>query len=91
MVAVALLPPATTLGIMLGKGNFDFAMDAGLLLAVNIVSVNLASKIVFWAKGVSPRTWYEKEKARKAMRIYLIGWFVTLLALMLFIYTRTAL
>ena len=91
MVAVALLPPATTLGIMLGKGNFDFAMDAGLLLAVNIVSVNLASKIVFWAKGVSPRTWYEKEKARKAMRIYLIGWFVTLLALMLFIYTRTTL
>ena len=91
MVAVALLPPATTLGIMLGKGNFDFAMDAGLLLAVNIVSVNLASKIVFWSKGVSPRTWYEKEKARKAMRIYLIGWFVTLLALMLFIYTRTTL
>ena len=91
MVAVALLPPATTLGIMLGKGNFDFAMDAGLLLAVNIVSVNLASKIVFWAKGVSPRTWYEKEKARKAMRIYLAVWFVTLLALMLFIYTRTTL
>jgi len=91
MVAVALLPPATTLGIMLGKGNISFATDAGLLLAVNIVSVNLASKIVFWAKGVSPRTWYEKEKARKAMRIYLIGWFVSLLALMLFIYTRTTL
>jgi uncharacterized hydrophobic protein (TIGR00341 family) len=91
MVAVALLPPATSLGIMLGKGNFDFAMDAGLLLAVNIVSVNLASKIVFWAKGVSPRTWYEKEKARKAMHIYLIVWFVTLLVLMIFIYTRTTL
>jgi uncharacterized hydrophobic protein (TIGR00341 family) len=88
MVAVALLPPATTLGIMLGKGNFLFAVDAGLLLAVNIVSVNLASKIVFWAKGVSPRTWYEKEKAKKAMRIYLIAWFISLLALMIFIYTR---
>jgi uncharacterized hydrophobic protein (TIGR00341 family) len=91
MVAVALLPPATTLGIMLGKANIDFAIDAGLLLAVNIVCVNLASKIVFWAKGVSPRTWYEKEKARVAMRIYLFAWFLTLLALMLFIYTRTAL
>jgi uncharacterized hydrophobic protein (TIGR00341 family) len=91
MVAVALLPPATTLGIMLGKGNFTFAMDAGLLLAVNIVSVNLASKIVFWAKGVSPRTWYEKEKAKRAMRIYLVVWFITLLALMIFIYTRTRL
>jgi len=91
MVAVALLPPATTLGIMLGKGNIDFAIDAGLLLAVNIVSVNLASKIVFYIKGVSPRTWYEKERAKKAMRIYLIVWFVTLAILITFIYTRTAL
>jgi len=47
MVAVALLPPAATLGIMLGQGNMSLAIGAGLLLAVNIVSVNLASKIVF--------------------------------------------
>ncbi len=91
MVAVALLPPATTLGIMLGKGNWDFALDAGLLLAVNIVSVNLASKIVFYIKGISPRTWFEKEKARKAMRIYLLVWFVSLVILVIFIYTRTTL
>lgn len=90
MVAVALLPPATTVGIMLGKGNTELAMGAALLLAVNIVSVNLASKIVFYIKGVSPRTWYEKEKARKAMRVYLLGWFVTLLILIFVIYTRTA-
>jgi uncharacterized hydrophobic protein (TIGR00341 family) len=91
MVAVALLPPATTLGIMLGKGNVGFAMDAGLLLAVNIVSVNLASKIVFYIKGVSPRTWFEKEVAKKAMHTYLIAWFVTLLILIFVIYTRTTL
>jgi len=91
MVAVALLPPATTLGIMLGKGNIDSALDAGLLLAVNIVSVNLASKIVFYIKGISPRTWFEKEKARKAMRIYLLVWFVSLVILVIFIYTRTTL
>lgn len=91
MVAVALLPPATTLGIMLGKGNIDSALDAGLLLAVNIVSVNLASKIVFYIKGISPLTWFEKEKARKAMRIYLLVWFVSLVILVIFIYTRTTL
>ncbi len=34
MVAVALLPPAATLGIMLGQGNVGFAIGAGLLLAV---------------------------------------------------------
>jgi uncharacterized hydrophobic protein (TIGR00341 family) len=50
MVAVALLPPAATLGIMLGDGNPALAMGAGLLLAVNVVCVNLASKIVFFLK-----------------------------------------
>jgi len=37
MVAVALLPPAAVLGILLGNGNPALAMSAGLLLAVNIV------------------------------------------------------
>ncbi|XOV80896.1 MAG: TIGR00341 family protein [Aestuariibacter sp.] len=78
MVAVALLPPAVTFGIMLGAGNYSLAFGAILLLAINIVSVNLASKLVFLAKGVSPRTWFEKENAQKASRRYLFGWAVTL-------------
>jgi len=51
MVAVALLPPSVTLGIMLGKGELQLAIGAGLLLAINIVCVNLASKLVFIFKG----------------------------------------
>jgi len=74
MVAVALLPPAATLGIMLGQGNVNLAVGAGLLLAVNIVCVNLASKVVFFVKGISPRTWLEKEKAKRAMVAYVLGW-----------------
>jgi uncharacterized membrane protein len=88
MVAVALLPPAATLGIMLGQGNTGSAVSAGLLLAVNIVCVNLASKIVFFVKGIHPRTWVEKEKAKRAMLVYLLGWLVTLFILMLVIYAR---
>lgn len=88
MVAVALLPPAATLGIMLGAGHLAMAGGAGLLLAVNIVCVNLASKIVFFLTDVHPRTWVEKEKARQAMRRYVIGWVVTLLVLLLLIYVR---
>ena len=42
MVAVALLPPAATMGIMLGHGLFDLAAGAALLLAVNVVCVNVA-------------------------------------------------
>jgi len=88
MVAVALLPPAATLGIMLGAGHLAMAGGAGLLLAVNIVCVNLASKIVFFLTDIHPRTWVEKEKARQAMRRYVIGWVVTLLVLLLLIYVR---
>jgi uncharacterized hydrophobic protein (TIGR00341 family) len=88
MVAVALLPPATTLGLMLGHGELTLAVGAGLLLAVNVVSVNLASKIVFFVKRIRPRTWFEKEKARRAMLVYVLAWVITLAVLILVIYTR---
>ena len=39
MVSVALLPPAAALGLMLGYGQPDLAIGAGLLLAINIVCV----------------------------------------------------
>ena len=90
MVAVALLPPAATLGIMLGDGNPALAMSAGLLLAVNIVCINLSSKIVFFLKGIHPRTWMEKEKAKRAMLRYVLAWVVTLLILVLLMYVRSA-
>ncbi|MEQ8232949.1 MAG: TIGR00341 family protein [Gammaproteobacteria bacterium] len=90
MVAVALLPPAATLGIMLGDGRPALAAGAALLLAVNIVCVNLASKLVFAARGVHPRTWLEQEKAKRAMWRYVVGWVVTLAALAALIWVRAA-
>lgn len=89
MVAVALLPPAATCGLMLGHGSFGLAFGAGLLLAVNVVCVNLASKIVFLIKGIRPRTWLEKEKAKRATVVYVIVWLVTLAILVLAIYARS--
>ena len=88
MVAVALLPPTATLGIMLGAGQYHHAVGAALLLAVNIVCVNLAAKIVFLTKGIHPRTWWEKKKAKRAMALYLVIWLLTLLLLMGVIYLR---
>ncbi len=86
MVAVALLPPATVFGLMLGDGRFDLAFNAGILLAINIVSINLSSKIIFIFKGITPRTWFEKEKAKHAMKWYITTWIITLIVLMLLIY-----
>ena len=88
MVAVALLPPAATLGLMLGSGHLSLATGAALLLAVNVVSVNLAAKLVFLIKGVRPRTWLEKGKARRAMTAYIAVWILTLVLLLSVIYSR---
>lgn len=88
MVSVALLPPAATLGLLLGNGQLGLAAGAGLLLAVNIVCVNLACKLVFLFKGVAPRTWWEKKAARRATVIYVAVWFITLFVLGVIIYLR---
>ncbi|MEN8176248.1 MAG: TIGR00341 family protein [Pseudomonadota bacterium] len=81
MVAVALLPPAATLGMLLGSSQFGLAGGAALLLAVNIVCVILAAKIVFLIKGVKPRTWLERSRARQSMVTYLLLW-ATLLTIL---------
>jgi uncharacterized hydrophobic protein (TIGR00341 family) len=88
MVAVALLPPTATMGLMLGAGKFDLAMGAGLLLAVNVVCVNLSAKVTFLARGIKPRTGLEKQKARQSMTTYIVIWVVTLLILIVAIYLR---
>lgn len=72
MVAVALLPPTTTLGLMIGAHHWPEAMGAGLLLGINIVCVNLSAKLVFLLKGISSRTWMEKRKARLTMFLSIV-------------------
>jgi uncharacterized hydrophobic protein (TIGR00341 family) len=69
MVAVALLPPAATFGIALAEAEWAAARGAATLLAVNIVSVNLAANLVFLAKGVRPRTWLERRDAKQSLRL----------------------
>jgi uncharacterized hydrophobic protein (TIGR00341 family) len=88
MVAVALLPPTATLGLMVGAGKFELATGAGLLLAVNIVCVNLAAKVSFLFRGIKPRTWLEKQKARQSMAIYIVIWILSLAVLLVAIYFR---
>ena len=88
MVAVALLPPTATLGIMLGAGHTQLAVGAALLLAVNIVCVNLAAKIVFLVRGIKPRSWLEKQKANQSMVTCLVIWVLSLAVLLVVILFR---
>lgn len=85
MVAVALLPPAATMGLMLGAANYQLALGALLLLAVNVVCVNLAAKLTFFIRGVRPRTGWQKQKARQSLITYVIFWAVALLVLLVVI------
>ncbi|MBK1645725.1 TIGR00341 family protein [Thiocapsa imhoffii] len=90
MVAVALLPPTATMGMMLGGGRWEEALGAFLLLVVNIVCVLLAAKIVFLLKGVRPRSWTERNRAKQSMTIYLSLWVALLLILIGVILVRAA-
>jgi uncharacterized hydrophobic protein (TIGR00341 family) len=69
MVAVALLPPLASLGLFLGSGYLIPALGAGLLLITNIICINLAGVMVFWAQGVRPTSWWEEDKAQRATMI----------------------
>jgi len=90
MVAVALMPPAVTLGIMIGNGHWDFAYGSFLLLSTNIVCVNLAAQVIFRIKGIKPRTWYEEKKAKKASQINSLIWLGLLIILAALIWLKTA-
>jgi len=78
MVAVALLPPLITLGLLIGSGNFTGALGALLLLVTNIICVNLAGVTTFLVQGIRPRKWWEASKAKKATRTAIILWTVLL-------------
>jgi uncharacterized hydrophobic protein (TIGR00341 family) len=88
MVAVALMPPAVTLGLMLSSGHFSLAFGALLLLLVNLVCLNFAANCMFYSQGVGPRTWHEKKQARNSIFGSIIFWALLLVALMTVIYLK---
>lgn len=88
MVAVALMPPAVTIGLMLSIAAFDQALGATLLLAVNIVCINLSAQLVFLLRGVRPRTWLEAHRAKQSRLLYISVWVIMLALLVIAIYFR---
>ena len=74
MVAVALLPPLVTFGLLLGGGHPVPAMGALSLFLVNLICVNLAGVATFLVQGIHPTSWWEKDRAVKATRIAIALW-----------------
>ena len=82
MVAVALLPPLVTSGLLLGSGEYTLAAGAFLLFFINLVCVNLAGVLTFKFQKIQPIYPEKIENAQKLMKLSLIIWF-SLLAILL--------
>lgn len=55
-IAVALMPPVTTIGIGLGMLNFELAGGAALLFLVNFIGISLAALVVFYLVRLNPKS-----------------------------------
>lgn len=81
MVAVALLPPLVASGLLLGSGEWYLASKALLLVATNVICINLAAVGAFLFQRVRPRFWWEAERARKMVLLASVVWVLMLAAL----------
>jgi uncharacterized hydrophobic protein (TIGR00341 family) len=66
MIAVALLPPAATVGLGVAWGLPMVSLGAGVLALVNGLSINLAALSTLWYKGYRPEHWFRESAARAA-------------------------
>ena len=66
MIAVALIPPAATVGIGIAWGRPMVTLGSGVLVMVNILSINLASLVVLRYSGYRPTRWFQLDEARGA-------------------------
>ena len=85
MIAVALVPPAAVVGIGIAWGLPTVALGASVLVASNVLSINLTTLVTLWYAGYRPDRWFRTDDARSATftRIAALAIAVALLALVL--------
>jgi uncharacterized hydrophobic protein (TIGR00341 family) len=85
MVAVSLLPPLVTFGLLLGSGYYLLSLGALELFILNVASVNLASVLIFLVQGISPLHWEDKTFSEKISHIALLStWILSLIIMLTF-------
>ncbi|WP_424017548.1 TIGR00341 family protein [Halorientalis pallida] len=67
MIAVALIPPAATVGIGVAWGLPMVSVGSGVLALVNGLSINVAAIAVLWYSGYRPHNWFQLDQARSAV------------------------
>jgi uncharacterized membrane protein len=71
--------------MLMGCGHWEAAFRALLLVATNLICINLAGVTTFLAQGVHPLRWHEAEKAKRATAIAISLWTILLAALVILI------
>ncbi|TKX77512.1 DUF389 domain-containing protein, partial [Halorubrum sp. SD626R] len=66
MIAVALIPPAAAVGIGVAFGIPRLVLGSGVIVAVNVLSINLSALVVLWYEGYRPQRWFREDDARAA-------------------------
>ncbi|MDB2280502.1 TIGR00341 family protein [Halorubrum ezzemoulense] len=66
MIAVALIPPAAAVGIGIAFRIPRLVIGAGVIVAVNVLSINLSALVMLWYEGYRPQRWFREDEARAA-------------------------
>jgi len=88
MVAVALLPPLSVFGLLLGSGHYYLATGAFLLFLVNLVCINLSGLITFYVQRIKPLKTWDAFKAYKITYLAMGIWAFILIILLVLIQIR---
>ncbi len=85
MIAVALMPPAASVGLGIAYVNAPLAFGAGVLVLVNLLSINVAGIATIWIKEYKPSHWYDAQRAERATAERLIAFGLAVLVLTSFL------
>ncbi len=81
MIAVALLPPLVSMGLLVGSGYWSMAVGPLLLATINIICINLAGVATFFVERIHPRAGWQEERAQRAARWAALLWLFLLAGL----------
>lgn len=85
MVAVSLLPPLVTFGLLTGGGYPYLAIHALELFIINITSVIFASTLIFLLQKIHPINWKKRSTYQKTIYIITsLGWILVLFLILIF-------
>ncbi|AEH37445.1 TIGR00341 family protein [Halopiger xanaduensis] len=85
MMAVAVVPPLGVVGIGIAWGLPAVAVAAGVLVLVNMLTINITSLAVLWYKGYRPDTWFQQDEARVTTQKRAVVFAATILVLSAFL------